>query len=343
MNKKTMKAAEFWSFLFLAACVIGLAVQPLAAQVTIPEGSTIQSAILHVHVAEEYNGKAVNVHRVTASWAETVVTFNSFGNAYNGAAEGSFTMNSLGWKTIDITSLVQAWAAGSFPNYGIALVEPTAGGTEAFSALWSSEYAGDLTWRPKLVIGYIPPGGSLTYVTIQRPGVLAEQVIDTWVSQLEPNTNFGTSPLLYIRNLNENNNKYALIQFIFSFVPYGPGTGTPGYWMNHPEAWPVGSITIGGRTYSQAAAIALMQAPVAKDKTLTMFAALVAAKLNVMVGNASSCVATTIAAADAWMTLYPAGFGVAAGGPISPWRTGEPLNYVLDQYNNGLLCAPHRD
>jgi len=27
-----------------------------------------------------------------------------------------------------------------------------------------------------------------------------------------------------------------------------PGTGTPGYWKNHPEAWPVEEITIGGVT-----------------------------------------------------------------------------------------------
>jgi hypothetical protein len=30
-------------------------------------------------------------------------------------------------------------------------------------------------------------------------------------------------------------------------------------------------------------------------------------------------------------------------GPTSPWRTGEPLYWLLDQYNNGLLCVPHRD
>jgi hypothetical protein len=34
---------------------------------------------------------------------------------------------------------------------------------------------------------------------------------------------------------------------------------------------------------------------------------------------------------------------VKAGGATSPWRTGEPLYLKLDAYNNGLLCAPHRD
>src|SRR6185295_7670920 len=33
-----------------------------------------------------------------------------------------------------------------------------------------------------------------------------------------------------------------------------PGTGTPGYWKNHPAAWPVASITVGGITYTKAQA-----------------------------------------------------------------------------------------
>jgi hypothetical protein len=28
-----------------------------------------------------------------------------------------------------------------------------------------------------------------------------------------------------------------------------PGTGTPGYWKNHPEAWPIPGITIAGLPY----------------------------------------------------------------------------------------------
>ena len=29
-----------------------------------------------------------------------------------------------------------------------------------------------------------------------------------------------------------------------------PGTGTPGFWKNHPEAWPVSTITVGGVEYT---------------------------------------------------------------------------------------------
>ena len=27
----------------------------------------------------------------------------------------------------------------------------------------------------------------------------------------------------------------------------------------------------------------------------------------------------------------------------SQWKVGEPLHRQLDNYNNGMLCAPHRD
>jgi len=118
-----------------------------------------------------------------------------------------------------------------------------------------------------------------------------------------------------------------------------PGTGTLGYWKNHPEAWPVTTITIGGTTYTRDQAIYWMQR-VSKDKSTLMFAQLVAAKLNVKIGNDSSCIASTIAWADAWMALHPVGSNVLASSPA--WQDADPYANQLDAYNNGLLCAPHR-
>lgn len=125
------------------------------------------------------------------------------------------------------------------------------------------------------------------------------------------------------------------------------GVGTPGYWKNHPEAWPVEEITIGGVTYSIAEAIERMNQPVSGNKANTMFNALVAAILNVESGCASGCVNGTIAAAEAWMIDFDEG-GVRANSDA--WQEdyvcdcgGECLYEELDDYNNGLLCAPSRD
>jgi hypothetical protein len=120
-----------------------------------------------------------------------------------------------------------------------------------------------------------------------------------------------------------------------------PGTGTPGYWKNHPDAWPVEMITAGGVDYTKAQALNYLGAG-GKDKTLTMFSSLVPAKLNLLIGNDGSCVATTIAKADEWMATYgPVGSGVHAASYA--WKVGEPLHRLMDNYNNGMLCAPHRD
>jgi hypothetical protein len=118
-----------------------------------------------------------------------------------------------------------------------------------------------------------------------------------------------------------------------------PGTGTPGYWKTHAAAWPVSSITVANVTYSKAEAISWL-GRVGSDKTITMFSSLVPAMLNVLIGNDGTCVNDTIAAADTWFITNRLGSNVAAASPA--WAIGEPLHITMDSYNNGLLCAPHR-
>src|SRR5262249_9909373 len=71
--------------------------------------------------------------------------------------------------------------------------------------------------------------------------------------------------------------------FFLNQTVSNPGTGTLGYYKNHPEAWPNG-VTIAGVPYATNSAIYWMQR-IGKDRTTQMFAQLVAAKLNVGIGN----------------------------------------------------------
>jgi len=134
-----------------------------------------------------------------------------------------------------------------------------------------------------------------------------------------------------------------LLMVGFEDLQIAVGTGTQGYWKTHPEAWPVDEITIGGITYTKSEAIALMEASGPGDKTYDMFQQLVAAKLNVLIGCESGCIDQTIADADDWMEVYPVGSGVGANDP--PWKTGggKELHETLTNYNEGDMCAPHRD
>jgi hypothetical protein len=133
-----------------------------------------------------------------------------------------------------------------------------------------------------------------------------------------------------------------LLIVAFEDLSISIGTGTQGYWKQHPDAWPVTSITIGGTIYSKSQAISIMKASGAGDKTYDMFQQLVAAKLNVIIGCESSCIDQTIADANAWMSRNPVGSSI--GGSHSEWQNeGEDLHSTLTQYNEGNLCAPHRD
>jgi hypothetical protein len=116
-----------------------------------------------------------------------------------------------------------------------------------------------------------------------------------------------------------------------------PDCRSPGYWMNHPCEWPSDTITIGGVTYQRAVAIGWMGTPVSGDKSITLFRALVAAKLNVLAGCPSCCVAGTITRADAWMSSHPVGSGVKASS--CAWKYAECLYWRLDAWNNGYLSC----
>jgi hypothetical protein len=118
----------------------------------------------------------------------------------------------------------------------------------------------------------------------------------------------------------------------------GPAA-TQGYWMNHPDAWCVPSITIGNVSYTKADAIATMQHATNRDMTYQMFAQLVAAELNVnCLGSDSSCVADAIAAAQIFMTANHVGSGIRANS--SDWKAVTWAYNTLVNYNEGLLCAP---
>ena len=83
-------------------------------------GVTLDSASFGVYVGV-VSGQTVRAHRITANWAENTVTWNNFAGAYDPAIIGTFVANSLGWRNIDVTPLVQGWIDGVVPNYGILL------------------------------------------------------------------------------------------------------------------------------------------------------------------------------------------------------------------------------
>jgi hypothetical protein len=213
-------------------------------------------------------------------------------------------------------------------NYADAVVTLSPGGSVSTDSSGNYLFSGLCAGTYKVCV--VPPSGTLVSPANQgsndaadSDGVVGSDGVCTTVT-------LPTSSTVDLKN-----------DFGFYDEPSQVGTGTPGYWKNHPEAWPVDVIVIGGVSYTKAQAISLMEGGAGGDKTHTMFMHLVSAKLNLLSGTEAGCIAGTVGLADAWMTANAVGSNVK--GSSLAWKNGEPLATQLDRYNNGMLCAPHRD
>lgn len=128
----------------------------------IPANSTINSATLsiyHYYVDEGLSAtQTLAAHAITGTWAEGTATWNAQ-PAYESTATDvgdSFASNTTGWRTFDITALVQRWVDGTLTNNGVAVKQNAEAGTISSIAFYSSDYATDTSLRPKLAINYKP-------------------------------------------------------------------------------------------------------------------------------------------------------------------------------------------
>jgi hypothetical protein len=174
-----------------------------AGKLSTPAGATLVSATLSVYCVSPENG-TVTVHRITSPWAEMGVTWANFAGAYDPAAEASFPSNAVGWHSVDVTALVQAWMDDTYDNYGFLLRQP-----DAYVSLFNSSEGVDVNLHPKLEICYTTDGGDVCE-TIQR-GTMG-YVWDASIWEMNVNENLGASLYLQAGLLSELE-KQALIRF----------------------------------------------------------------------------------------------------------------------------------
>jgi hypothetical protein len=132
-----------------------------------------------------------------------------------------------------------------------------------------------------------------------------------------------------------------MVDFGYFDPAFADGTGTIGYWKTHPEAWPVETLTLGGQVYTKEEAIALLNTPTRGDQSIQLAKQLIGAKLNVASGNYSYCIEDAIAEADALLAETPP--GTLSKQDKQTRSAMVAVQKMLDDYNNGRLCAPHRD
>ena len=136
----------------------------------IPAGATVSSALLSLPNSGDGSGADfdVEIHRNTASWDESLVTYNTAPPFDPTAIDSAATTNFSGWESWTATDLVQSWIDGTFSNYGMTVrsLAAEASPIDIFREYYSSEHVltpggpSTIAERPKLTI---------TYVAVQPP------------------------------------------------------------------------------------------------------------------------------------------------------------------------------
>jgi len=137
---------------------------------SIPAQSFIESVSLKlVQFADRADGNGtLRTYRATQSWGETTVTYNNQ-PSYNTTSTGTTYLgnNIQGEKTVTIpTSLIQNWIEGTWSNYGFYIRathtdrEFESNATDDRFVQFRSREYGTVAERPRLIVGYTPPGGS---------------------------------------------------------------------------------------------------------------------------------------------------------------------------------------
>jgi len=175
----------------------------------IPADATIDYAILHIY-SKAPKGNTTYAHNITADWQECVVTWNSFNNSFDPTVLGSFANITVGWKFVDITSLVAGWVAGTITNYGVLIKDNLAdvGYIYERSMYDSRETANS----PYLEICYTYNGTQTCTTDVP--------VEDVYVWQLTPDANKCTDyPNLYTGARAIDQEKYSMLKFEFETPP----------------------------------------------------------------------------------------------------------------------------
>lgn len=98
------------------------------SKLTLPAGAVVTSATFNVYVLSPQD-RSVSVHNVNVPWVEATETYNTFfarpAPQWDAASLGFFDASTAGYKSVDITALVQSWIADPATNNGVLLDQPS--------------------------------------------------------------------------------------------------------------------------------------------------------------------------------------------------------------------------
>jgi hypothetical protein len=108
-------------------------------------------------------------------------------------------------------------------------------------------------------------------------------------------------------------------------------TWTPGFWKNHPDAWPTSAtpMTIGGTSYSKIQLMAFLWSPNKGDAWINLMQKYIAMQLSkaTVYGTAAD---SLLAQAEAWFNSNPTG-------PVAPSSTAGQAGLAIASQLDYLL------
>jgi hypothetical protein len=300
---------------------------------TLPTGSPLESATLHLYVFES-SGQDVQLHAVNEAWDEMGATWNNFGGGFDADPALVFTAATVGWVSVDITALATEWMRGARPNQGIILLQDDPGIPRS---VFTSRERGD--FEPYIEL--LTSGG----------GEELLPVADVFLSETDPDTNWGDIDKLYTgRHGADLLEKRSLLRFELPDLPEDPDDSvcTRGrrWWKRHtghgnrPDEvsshLPLSVGDLGIDDADGARQVLRRRADGCQINGLTRMASqLLAAKLNVAAGADDADIAATILEADAFLSDHEFGDWRQLSRPekqqVRGWKR------MLRQYNRGVI------
>ena len=125
---------------------------------SIPAGSTIDSATLTLcptRVPDDT--RTYNVHRVTASWVETTLTWSNQPTVGGTASDSATTPASVACMTWTLAGDVQAWVDGTANNGWRVSDSVESQGTKYWTEYRTREDTGVPSEQPRLDVTYTAP------------------------------------------------------------------------------------------------------------------------------------------------------------------------------------------
>lgn len=169
---------------------------------SVPAGAHIVSASLSMYAVNGSGSGNVALHRVTRDWTEAGATWASAdgtaawttagGDVHPSAVATAAFAGTGTWLSWDVTELADKWSKGSLPNQGVQVRVPAgiSGMTLASSDHSTSSY------RPKLVLSFLPPCGWTPPDTVLTLTPLADTDIEAFL--LNATLNYGNLSDLWL-------------------------------------------------------------------------------------------------------------------------------------------------